>query len=153
MANGLGISRGWKREVERWMGEVGRRKVGFVFSGTSIQGTPSGPREVSPEQIRGVTWMVVELARAYLIININKKIEYFLLFCLRSCCCHYFEQLDNMHVVVNILHVYPRKFLCLLCFKFISIHYHTPKQRKSKNHDSLTAVHVSLRCCVKFPQV
>ena len=39
------------------MGEVGRRRAGFVFSGTSIQGTPSGPgpREVFPEQIRGVT--------------------------------------------------------------------------------------------------
>ena len=36
------------------MGEVGRR-ADFVSSGTSIQGTPSGPREVVPEQIRGVT--------------------------------------------------------------------------------------------------
>ena len=37
------------------MGEVGRR-ADFVFSGTSIQGTPSGPRDiVFPEQIRGVT--------------------------------------------------------------------------------------------------
>ena len=37
------------------MGEVRSRRAGFVFSGISIQGTPSGPREVVPEQIRGVT--------------------------------------------------------------------------------------------------
>ena len=28
------------------MGEVGRRRAGFVFSGTSIQGTPSGSRDI-----------------------------------------------------------------------------------------------------------
>ena len=77
------------------MGEVGSRRAGFVFSGTSTQGTPSGPRDiVFPEQIIEVSpeWW---LSWAYLIININQKIKYFLLFCLRSCCCHYFKQLDN----------------------------------------------------------
>ena len=55
MANAWALAEG---ERERWRGEwvrSGRRRAGFVFSGISIQGTPSGPREVSPEQIRGVS--------------------------------------------------------------------------------------------------
>ena len=71
-----------------------------------------------------------------------------------------------MHVVVNILHLYPRKFY--VCFAsnllaYIIIPQNKGKEKISwdkkltttciKNHDSLTAIRVSLRCCVKFPQV
>ena len=61
------------------MGEVGRRRAGFVFSGTSIQGTSSGPKGkcfLNRSEVSAEWW----LSWAYLIININQKIKYFLFF-------------------------------------------------------------------------
>ena len=71
-----------------------------------------------------------------------------------------------MHVVVNILHLYPRKFYVSFVsnlLAYIIIPQNKGKEKISwdkkltttciKNHDSLTAIRVSLRCCVKFPQV
>ena len=73
-----------------------------------------------------------------------------------------------MHVVVNILHACVSQETFYVCFVSNSLAYIIIPQNKGKvkiswgkkltttcikNHDSLTAVHVSLRCCVKFPQV
>ena len=82
-------------ERERWRGEWVKWEGGRILypveplfrEHPQDQGKWSLNRsEVSPK------WW---LSWAYLIININQKINYFLLFCLRSCCCHYFKQLDN----------------------------------------------------------
>ena len=73
-----------------------------------------------------------------------------------------------MHVVVNILHACVSQETFYVCFVSNSLAYIIIAQNEGKekiswdkkltttcmkNHNSLTAVHVSLRCCVKFPQV
>ena len=73
-----------------------------------------------------------------------------------------------MHVVVNILHACVSQETFYVCFVSNSLAYIIIPQTKGKvkiswgkkltttcikNHDSLTAVRVSLQCCVKFPQV
>ena len=41
------------------------------------------------------------------------------------------SQIYGVYVVVNF---YLRYFLFFVCFNFISLHYHTQKQKKSKNY-------------------